>query len=390
MFGVDSDDGFDDEAPQRVDNETGPARVERRLEKWDALARTLSDDEDDDGTTRDAKEAAAAYARLVEVCGEGPNDWEVVHDRVAVREAPSTAAPLLGFRRKGAVVSVEHAREGLWLKLAGEEGWMLAHGRELGLGQLVRPVDAVGGRLESTATNETAEARVVDSEDLMPRVLDFLGMGDAFTGNTRALVSKLWRAAADKTKPRMSFHTFNGISASIRGPDDVWYDMSAPGEPKHIYSAKDLFRDDVRAAVSQRLKEEHPSWTFDDHFRRDFRGKNEKELRAEMRKLWNELDDATKQKYNDAVPAAKERYKRRYKAWEAKQLEEEELKDILVGHAPAEIELMNGVFRAPEGGWTVGTLFDAIAEGQPGYGDHTFFEGMYTQGNGYYSVHYGS
>ena len=51
---------------------------------------------------------------------------------------------------------------------------------------------------------------------------------------------------------------------------------------------------------------------------------------------------------------------------------------------------MNGVFRAPEGGWTVGTLFDAIAEGQPGYGDHTFFEGMYTQGNGYYSVHYGS
>ena len=166
--------------------------------------------------------------------------------------------------------------------------------------------------------------------------------------------------------------------------------MSAPGEPKHIYSAKDLFRDDVRAAVSQRLKEEHPSWTFDDYFRRDYQGKNEKELRAEMRKLWNELDDAAKQKYNDALPAAKERYKRRYKAWEAKQLEAADLKDILVGHAPAEIELMNGVFRAPEGGWTVGTLFDAIAEGQPGYGDHTFFEGMYTQGNGYYSVHYGS
>ena len=391
MFGVDSDDGFDDDAaPRRVDAIKGPAKVERRLEKWDALARTLSDDEDDDGTTRDAKEAAAAYARLVEVCGEGPNDWEVVHDRVAVREAPSTAAPLLGFRRKGAVVSVEHAREGLWLKLAGEEGWMLAHGRELGLGQLVRPVDAVGGRLESTATNETAEARVVDSEDLMPRVLDFLGMGDAFTGNTRALVSKLWRAAADKTKPRMSFHTFNGISASIRGQDDVWYDMSAPGEPKHIYSAKDLFRDDVRAAVSQRLKEEHPSWTFDDHFRRDFRGKNEKELRAEMRKLWNELDDATKQKYNDAVPAAKERYVRLYKAWEAKQLEETDLKDILVGHVPAEVEFEGGgVFRAPTGGWTVGSLFDAIAEGSPGYGDHSFFEGL-NKGRFGFSVFWGS
>ena len=140
MFGVDSDDGFEEKLPQRVDNDTVPAKVERRLEKWDALARTLSDDEED-GTNKDAKEAAAAYARLVEVCGGGANDWEVVHERVAVREAPSTDAPLLGMRRKGAIISVEHAREGLWLKLAGEDGWMLAHGRELGLGQLVRPVD---------------------------------------------------------------------------------------------------------------------------------------------------------------------------------------------------------------------------------------------------------
>jgi len=45
---------------------------------------------------------------------------------------------------------------------------------------------------------------------------------------------------------------------------------------------------------------------------------------------------------------------------------------------------------APQGGWTVGTLFDAIAKGHPGYGDHTFFEGMYSQGNGYYGVMYGS
>jgi hypothetical protein len=420
MFGVDSDDGFEDEAPQRVDAAAGPATVERRLEKWDALARTLSDDEED-GATEDAKDAAAAYARLVEVCGSGPNDWEVLHDRVAVREHPSTAAPLLGMRRKGAIISVEHAREGLWLKLAGEDGWMLAHGRELGLGMLVRPCDgpattpapgarvlslrplargrrgargegvgAVDGRLEPTETNETAEARVVDSEDLMPRVLDFLGMGDAFTGNARAVVSKLWRAAAEKTKPRMSFHTFNGISASIHGPDDVWYDMSAPGEPRHIYSAKDLFRDDVRAAVSQRLKEEHPSWTFHDYFRRNYDSKNEMELLRELGRLWKELDDATKQKYVDRLPAAKERYTRQYKAWEAKQLEAADLKDILVGHAPAEIKLEYGVFRAPEGGWTVGSLFDAIAEGQPGYGDHTFFEGLSGGRDGYYSVMYGS
>ena len=244
--------------------------------------------------------------------------------------------------------------------------------------------------MEPTEPKETVEARVVDSADLMPRVLDFLGMGDAFTGNARAVVSKVWRGAAEKTKPRMSLDTFNGISASFwNGKIDGYY-MSAPGEPDRVYNAEGLFRAEVRTAVSQRLKEEHPSWTFDDYFRRDYKGKNEKELRAEIRKLWEELDDAAKQTYVDRLPAAEERYKRRYKAWEAKQLEEEELKDILVGHAPAEIELMNGVFRAPEGGWTVGTLFDAIAEGQPGYGDHTFFEGMYTQGNGYYSVHYGS
>ena len=141
--------------------------------------------------------------------------------------------------------------------------------------------------------------------------------------------------------------------------------------------------------MSQRLKEEHPSWTFDDYFRRDYKGKNEKELRAEIRKLWEELDDAAKQKYVDRLPAALERYKRRYKAWEAKQLEEEDLKDILVGHVPAEIRFEYGAFRAPTGGWTVGSLVAAIAKGQPGYGDHCFFEGM-SGHNGYYSVMYGS
>ena len=243
---------------------------------------------------------------------------------------------------------------------------------------------------KTNQTNETAEARVVDSEDLMPRVLDFLGLGDAFTGNTRLVVSKLWRAAADKTKPRMSFRTFNGISAGIRGPDDVWYDMGAPGEPDHVYNAESLFHAEVRTAVCRRLKEEHPSWTFDDYFRRGYKGKNDSQLCDEIDKLWNELDDAAKQKYVDRLPAVKERYKRQYKAWEAKQLEAADLKDILVGHAPAEIKLEYGVFRAPKGGWTVGTLFDAIAEGEPGYGDHTFFEGMARAGHGYYSVMYGS
>ena len=188
----------------------------------------------------------------------------------------------------------------------------------------------------------------------------------------------------------MSLDKFDGLSAGIRGPDSVWYYMSAPGEPDRVYNAEGLFRAEVQTAVSQRLKEEHPSWTFNDYFRRDYNGKNEKELRAEIRKLWEELDDAAKQKYVDRLPAALERYKRRYKAWEAKQLEEDDLRDILVGHVPAEIRFESGVFRAPEGGWTVGTLFDAIAEGQPGYDDHCFFEGMERGLNGTTRVYYGS
>ena len=138
------------------------------------------------------------------------------------------------------------------------------------------------------------------------------------------------------------------------------------------------------------MKEEHPSWTFADYFRRNYKGKNDSQLWDEIDKLWNELDDAAKQKYRDRLPAAEERYKRRYKAWEAKQLEEDDLRDILVGHVPAEIRFEYGVFRAPEGGWTVGSLVDAIAEGQPGYGDHTFFEGLSGGRDGYYSVMYGS
>jgi len=136
MFGVDSDDDFEavDDAPQRVAAAAGPATVARGLDRWEALARTLSDDEDGDA------EARAAYARLLDACAAGPNDWEVVHGRVAVSARPSTDAPLLGMRKRGAVVRVAHARAGLWLKLEGEAGWMLAHGRDLGLGPLVRPV----------------------------------------------------------------------------------------------------------------------------------------------------------------------------------------------------------------------------------------------------------
>ena len=50
------------------------------------------------------------------------------------------------------------------------------------------------------------------------------------------------------------------------------------------------------------------------------------------------------------------------------------------------------VFRAPAGGWTVRSLFDAIAEGdeREWRGDHHFFEGLEKSSNGRYFVGWGS
>ena len=50
------------------------------------------------------------------------------------------------------------------------------------------------------------------------------------------------------------------------------------------------------------------------------------------------------------------------------------------------------VFRAPAGGWTVRSLFDAIAEGdeREWRGDHHFFEGLEKSSNGRYQSFWGS
>ena len=99
--------------------------------------------------------AAAAYARLVEAQGSGPNDWEVCPPAVC---APSTAAAgfaALGTRRKGAIISVEHAREGLWLKLAGEDDGCSRTGG-VGAGML-------RGRGDGPATTPAPGARVLPS-----------------------------------------------------------------------------------------------------------------------------------------------------------------------------------------------------------------------------------
>jgi hypothetical protein len=75
--------------------------------------------------------------------------WEVVHTRVAVRAAPDVQAALLGLRSAGQRVAVQHEVGGWVLLGKGEvvdaakgEAWMLIHGQQVGLGQLLRRVDA--------------------------------------------------------------------------------------------------------------------------------------------------------------------------------------------------------------------------------------------------------
>ncbi|CAE8652677.1 unnamed protein product, partial [Polarella glacialis] len=84
--------------------------------------------------------------------------YEVVHDRVALRGAPSVKAPMLSVRQRGALLSgvpsILAGAEGPWLRLSDawlrqenialpkgvEAAWVLIDGKSVGLGELLRPV----------------------------------------------------------------------------------------------------------------------------------------------------------------------------------------------------------------------------------------------------------
>ena len=175
-----------------------------------------------------------------------------------------------------------------------------------------------------TAAPAGGEARVVDSADLMPKVVDFLGVGDAFT----PAVSKLWRGAAATLKPRMSLRKFETISASLRAD----------------------FMDSDEEAEMEALCPREPGMPP--------RG----------------------------CPAC---YIEGYylEARKGVELQEADLKDMLVGHLPAVIVFRNtGCMMAADewgskGEWTVGGVFAAIAANEEylrqGPSDHNFFEGLY-------------
>mmetsp|Transcript_46652 Transcript_46652/g.77162 ORF Transcript_46652/g.77162 Transcript_46652/m.77162 type:complete len:309 (-) Transcript_46652:216-1142(-) len=85
------------------------------------------------------------FAPNTGVDSAGPVEWEVIFERVVVRDAPSTTAKALGMRNKGDIVT-EVTRQGDWLQVEGTgiqtEGkkWMLIDGTFLKLGKLLRPL----------------------------------------------------------------------------------------------------------------------------------------------------------------------------------------------------------------------------------------------------------
>ena len=191
---------------------------------------------------------------------------------------------------------------------------------------------AVTRRGAACATECRQSVRVVDSADIVPRILDCLEFCDFFP----AAVSHCWKAAwtADPPtkgrrrwrdvwvpqtnyKERMSLETFNKFSGSIGEYSDINYRMDIGW---YEYGRGDDIDDILVSGVDSEL-------VFESY-----------------------------ENFNRAEPK------------------------------------VSRVFRAPAGGWTVRSLFDAIAEGdeREWRGDHHFFEGLEKSSNGRYFVGWGS
>ena len=191
---------------------------------------------------------------------------------------------------------------------------------------------AVTRRGAAYATECRQSVRVVDSADIVPRILDYLEFCDCFPAG----VSHCWKAAwtADPPtkgrrrwrdvwvpqtnyKQRMSLETFNKFSGSIGEYSDIDYRMDIGW---YEYGRGDDIDDILVSGVDSEL-------VFESY-----------------------------ENFNRAEPK------------------------------------VSRVFRSPAGGWTVRSLFDAIAEGdeREWRGDHHFFEGLEKSSNGRYQSFWGS
>ena len=195
------------------------------------------------------------------------------------------------------------------------------------------------------ATECRQSVRVVDSADIVPRILDYLEFCDCFP----AAVSHCWKAAATADPPTTNSRRWSEQAYRAGGNkhSNAWV-------PKTNYKFMRMSLETFN--------------TFSATI-----GEYSSEIDYRMDIGWYE-------------------YGRGH------------LDDILVSGVDSELVFesyenfnraepkVSRVFRAPAGGWTVRSLFDAIAEGdeREWRGDHHFFEGLEKSSNGRYQSFWGS
>ena len=197
------------------------------------------------------------------------------------------------------------------------------------------------------ATKCRQSVRVVDSADIVPRILDYLEFCDFFPAG----VSHCWKAAATADPPTKTWKRWSeqAYNAGGKKPGNAW--------------------------VPQTNYKQHMSLETFNTFSGSIGEYSDSEINYRMEIGWYE--------YGRGDP---------------------DLDNILVSGVDSELVFesyenfklaepkVSRVFRAPTGGWTVRSLFDAIAEGdeREWRGDHHFFEGLEKSSNGRYFVGWGS
>ena len=195
------------------------------------------------------------------------------------------------------------------------------------------------------ATECRQSVRVVDSADIVPRILDYLEFCDCFP----AAVSHCWKAAATADPPTTNSRRWSEQAYRAGGNkhSNAWV-------PKTNYKFMRMSLETFNTF----------SGSIDDY----------SEINYRMDIGWYEYGRG------------------------------DDIDDILVSGVDSELVFesyenfnraepkVSRVFRAPAGGWTVKSLFDAIAEGdeREWRGDHHFFEGLEKSSNGRYQSFWGS
>ena len=196
------------------------------------------------------------------------------------------------------------------------------------------------------ATECRQSVRVVDSADIVPQILDYLEFCDCFP----AAVSHCWKAAATADPPTTNSRRWSeqAYNAGGKKHGNAWV-------PKTNYKFMRMSLETFN--------------TFSGSI-----GEYSSEIDYRMDIGWYEYGRGG------------------------------DIDDILVSGVDSEVVFesyenfnraepkVSRVFRAPAGGWTVKSLFDAIAEGdgREWVGDHHFFEGLEKCSNGRYQSFWGS